>query len=281
LRRLLFPFFLLLSCNQPEPAAIRDDLNRAVSLPPNVRRVVTLAPNLTEIVFAIGAGDTIVGTDDFSDEPPRARGIPKVGGMQPDIEKIAALKPDLVLATTTGNHPNLAPALAQAKIPLFVVRTDRLDQIATAMERLGQVLKSERSTDAAGQLREALARQRRTRASGPRILFAVWAEPLYVAGRNTFSDDLIALAGGRNAVALEGWPQYSQESLIASPPDLVLYPEKSVSREQVERLFAVRPERIPEIVSVDENLFTRPGPRVSAAAARLNAIIDAWERGKH
>jgi ABC-type hemin transport system substrate-binding protein len=243
--------------------------------------VVTLAPNLTEIVFAVGAGGKIVGTDDFSDDPPQAKQLAKVGGMQPNIEKIAALKPDVVIATTNGNHPNLAPALAQVNIPLFVVRTDRLEEIATAMERLGTILDA-RGADAAQSLRSSLAAQRRTRSRSPRILFAVWPDPLYIAGRNTFTDDLFNLTGAQNAVEVTGWPQYSQEALIASPPDIVLYPEKSVSRQQIEKLFDVSPslKAKVEMVPVDENVFTRPGPRVVSAAAQLNAIMDRWEHAK-
>src|SRR6476620_2867245 len=105
-------------CAPSESGVVRDDVSRPVDVPPHVARIVTLAPNLTEMVYAIGAGNRIVGTDDFSDEPASVKALPKVGGMQPNIEKIVALKPDLVLATTNGNHPNLSPALAAVHIPL-------------------------------------------------------------------------------------------------------------------------------------------------------------------
>ena len=273
--------FLACAAEPPAPVRVhRDDLDREVRTNARIERVVTLAPNLTEIVFASGAGDRIVGTDDFSDHPIDARALPKVGGMQPSLERIAQLQPDLVLASTEGNQPNLAPALAAARIPLFVVRTDRLDQIPDSISRMGALLGSSFGESAASTLRDQLARQRRVRARAPRILFSVWADPLYVGGRETFSDDLIALCGGVNAVAVKGWPQYSQESLLASPPDIVLYPEASVSRAQVERLFAAAPAilRGVTLVAVDENVFTRPGPRVVNAAIRLNEIIDAWEK---
>lgn len=258
---------------------IHDDLSRPLSLPPHVGRIVTLAPNLTEIVFAIGAGEKIAGTDEFSDFPPQARRLPKVGGMQPNIERIVALRPDLVFATTNGNHPSLAPALASAGIPLFVVRTDRLSQIPAAMTRLGEVLDAPRAVDVARAVRSAIAGSHRKRNRTPRVLFAVWPDPLYVAGRNTFSDDLISLTGAGNVVQQAGWPQYSLELLVADPPDIILFPDKSVSRQQAERLL----DRVPEtrsriaLVAVDENRFTRPGPRVAEAAKELNAILDRWE----
>lgn len=272
----------LLACGRKSPpdALHTDDLGREVRTATRIERVVTLAPNLTEIAFAAGAGEWIVGTDDFSDHPPEAKRLPKVGGMQPNVERIAALEPDLVLASTEGNQPNLAPALAAANVPLFVVRTDRLDQIPDSLSRVGALLGSPFGETAASTLRDQIRRQRRARPSSPRVMFTVWADPLYAGGAETFADDLIRLCGGVNAVTVKGWPQYSQESLLANPPDIVLYPAASVSRAQVERLFAPAPDvlRRVTLVAVDENVFTRPGPRVVNAAARLNEIIDAWER---
>ncbi|HEX9163932.1 MAG TPA: helical backbone metal receptor [Thermoanaerobaculia bacterium] len=270
---------LALACARSDAGAVvHDDLGRAVTLPPAIGRVLTLAPNLTEIVYAIGAGNRLAGTDDFSDFPGAAKKLPKVGGMQPNLEKIVTLKPDLVLATTTGNHPNLAPALAAVHVPLYVVRTDRLDEIPRAMEHVAAVLHC--PTTAASDLRAAIARQKKTRPRSPRVLFAVWADPLYVAGRKTFSDDLFVLTGATNAVMVDGWPQYSLESLVARPPDLIIYPQKPVSREQIDRLLDVAPDmrRRVSVVAVDENLFTRPGPRVAEAAQELNRILDDWQR---
>jgi len=269
--------FALFACSSPELQSPTDDLGRPVALTTKITRVVSLAPNITEILFSIGAGDRLVATDDFSNFPAAARRVPKVGGMQPNVEKIAALKPDLVIASTEGNHPSLAPALAAAGIPLYVVRTDRLDQIAPAMERLGRLLEAPRTDDAVRALRGAIEAQRRTRARSPRILFAVWTDPLYVAGRHTFTEDLMQLTGAKNAVAVEGWPQYSLESLAASPPELLVYPRGAVTPQQVDALMKRVPELHAEVVSVNEDIFQRPGPRVAAAAKALNAILD--ERG--
>lgn len=266
----------LLSCSRPEPTTTtRDDLSRPVSVPRNITRIISLAPNLTEMLFAIGAGERVVGTDDYSNYPDAAKKVVKVGGMQPNVEKIAALKPDLVIASTEGNHPNLAQALAAAKIPLYVVRTDRLEEIAPAMQRLGTLLDAPDTNDAVGALDSAIEAQRRPRANGPRILFAVWTDPLYVAGRNTFTEDLLLLCGARNAVEVPGWPQYSLESLAASPPDLILYPRGALTPEQMRALLARVPALHAEVVSVNEDIFQRPGPRVVDAAKALNAILDA------
>lgn len=277
------PLFLLLTaCQRAAPAGatreVVDDLGRRIQVPIRIGRVVTLAPNLTEIVFAAGGGDRLVGTDQFSDYPPEAMRLPRVGGMQPDIERVVALRPDVVLASTEGNQPAVAPSLAAAGVPLFVVRTDRLDEIPIALSRVGELLGTGNGETAASTLRDQIARQARRRAKQPRILFAIWADPIYAAGRETFAGDLISLTGARNAVEARGWPQYPQESLIANPPDIVLYPKNAVTRAAVENLFVASPGilRQIDIVAVDDNRFTRPGPRVAEAAAELNGIIDRW-----
>lgn len=265
---------LLVFCGERFPAATTDDLGRSVALPDRIERVITLAPNLTEIIFAAGAGSKIVGTDDYSNHPAAARSLPRVGGLQPNIETIVALKPDLVLASTEGNSPSLAPALEAAGIPLFVIRTDRLPEIPAAMRRIGTILDAPRAEEAAQELERAVVAQRRARASAPRVMFAVWADPLYVAGRSTFTDDLFDLTGAQNAVEVTGWPQYSLESLVAAPPDLLLYPRGAMTPQQVDALLARVPGLRFRVVPVDEDIFQRPGPRMADAARALNAILD-------
>lgn len=272
----------LAGCAREAKRLEQDDLARKVSLPAKVTRVVSLAPNITEILFAIGAGDRLVATDSYSDTPPAAAKLPKVGGLQPNVEQIASFAPDLVIATTNGNRPALEPALASVHVPLFVVRTDRISEIAPAMRRLGSLLGAGGADAAAAKLESAVAAQRRSRARAPRVLFVVWTDPLYVAGTGTFADDLLQLAGARNAVEVSGWPQYSLERLVADPPDLLLYPDHSVTPEQVRQLVSRVPSLATrtQLVAVDENRFTRPGPRVAEAAAMLNEIVDRWETSR-
>lgn len=240
-------------------------------------RIVSLAPNVTEMIYALGAGDLLAGTDAASDFPAAAKALPKVGnGLTPNIEKIVALRPTLVIAIAAGLHPNLPRALEAQHIPLLVVRTDRLSDVAQAMRTIRDRVGHERSPAIATML-HALQQQRRTRAKPPRILFVVWADPLYIAGRETFTNDLFDICGVRNAASVSGWPQYSLESLIAAPPDLLLYPDRSVTRAQIDAL-AARAKLTCAIGAVDENVFVRPGPRMAEAAAALNRIVDRWER---
>ena len=251
-----------LSCSAPTPAPKQ---------PPH--RIVTLAPNVTEIVIALGASDRIAGTDDYSADAMPKRKLPRVGGIQPNLEKIVATRPDLVIANAAGLQPNLGRSLASVHIPLLVVTNERLDDIAKSMTSIATALGID-SAPAVAKLNATLAQQRRTRPNPPRIMLAVWTDPLYVAGQNTFANDLFLLCGVPNAVDVNGWPQYSLESFVAHPPDLLLYPSHSVTPEAVKALLTRAGTKNVVAIAVDENLFTRPGPRVGEAGGILNGILD-------
>ena len=267
------------SCRETPAGAITDDLNRPVVIPSRIERVVTLAPGLSEIVHAVGSAPLLVGTDDFSDFPAEIASLPKVGGIEPSRERIAQLRPDLVLASTSSMHPQLASALESMNVPLFAVRTDRLHEIGPAMSRIGEILGSPSADDARSEFERKLAAQRRERASSPRVLFVIWAEPLYVAVPGTHLGDLIEWAGAANGAASSS-PQslYSLESVLENPPDLILYPSKM--DEPVALLSMLNAEDGRKKVTahpVDEDLFMRPGPRLALAAAEINRLVDAWE----
>jgi iron complex transport system substrate-binding protein len=253
---------LLAACSAPEPPARQTP-----------HRIVTLAPNVTEMVIALGASDRIAATDDFSADAMPARKLPRVGGLQPDLEKIVAVRPDLVIANAAGLPPTLGRSLASVHIPLLVVTNERLDDIAKSMTSIANSLGID-SAPAVSKVNASLAKQRRTRTHPPRIMLAVWTDPLYVAGRNTFADDLFTLCGATNAVEVIGWPQYSLESFVAHPPDILLYPNHSVTPEAVRALLTRAGTKNVVAIAVDENLFTRPGPRVGEAGKSLNKTLD-------
>jgi iron complex transport system substrate-binding protein len=237
------------------------------------QRIVTLAPNVTEMVIALGAANRIAGTDDYSADAMPQRKLPRVGGLQPNIEKIVAVRPDVVIANAAGLPPNLGRSLASVHIPLLVVTNERLADIAKSMTSIANAL-GVPSTEAVRKLTASLARERRTRPHPPRVMLAVWTDPLYVAGRNTFADDLFTLCGATNAVEVNGWPSYSLESFVANPPDILLYPNHSVTPSAVEALLTRAGTKNVVAIPVDENLFTRPGPRVGEAGGILNGVLD-------
>jgi iron complex transport system substrate-binding protein len=257
----LLSVLLLAACAAPESAPKQTP-----------QRVVTLAPNVTEMVIALGAANRIAATDDYSADAMPQRKLPRVGGLQPNIEKIVAVRPDLVIANAAGLPPNLGRSLASVHIPLLVVTNERLADIAKSMTSIANAL-GVPSTDAVAKLNASLARERRTRPHPARIMLAVWTDPLYVAGRNTFADDLFTLCGATNAVEVNGWPSYSLESFVANPPDILLYPNHSVTPAAVQALLTRAGTKNVVAIPVDENLFTRPGPRVGEAGAILNEVL--------
>ncbi|HUJ13366.1 MAG TPA: helical backbone metal receptor [Thermoanaerobaculia bacterium] len=252
---------LAIACANPQQA------------PHDVRRVVSLAPNVTEMLFACGCGPKVVATDNFSDYPEAVKRLPKVGGVEPDVERIAAMHPDLVIASSSNMHPNLRRALTAARLSLLVITTDRLADIAPAM----QTIERKGGCGTVVTVNTALRQQRRVRPKGgPRVMFAVWTDPLYVAGRGTYVDDLLQLTGARNDVKAQGWPEESLETFVADPPDLLIYPDISVKKSAVDELIRRTGVKL-VAVAVDEDTFARPGPRVVDAAAELNRILDSWE----
>ena len=278
------PFALLLcglislGCGPQEGLTVIDGLGREVHVPERIERVVTLAPNVTELVAAAGALDRIVGVDSESDYPPSAGRLPKVGHLHPSLEAIAALRPDLVIASTSGNPPSLEGSLAALGVPLYVVRTERLDDIPSAIRSLGELFGGG-GDDVAAQLERDLA------ASPPsgrsvRVLLMLWPDPLFVAGRETFVSDLLERAGGTNAVAMSGWPAYSLEALVEEPPDVILYPEDAIPSEVIAGLSAEGSlwNRVPAIRNgklhpIPDDLVLRPGPRVAEGLAAIDRIL--------
>jgi iron complex transport system substrate-binding protein len=243
------------------------------------RRVVTLAPNLTEIVFALGAGDRLVGVSEFSDYPEAARGVPRVGGLEVDAEKVAALRPDLVLAIAEGNAQGAVRALQAAGLPVTVTPSGSLDAVLQSIrlvaERLGVPEEGRRLADRLAARRQAV-RERVAGRAKPAALLLVWPDPPQAAGGETFLNDVLTEAGARNLVGdRRGWPVLSREYLATAPIELLVTPESVEARAAWDAAFAAdgilsagtvsRARR----VRVDEAELTRPGPRVFDALERL------------
>ena len=211
----------MLGCRaQPRPAA------QATAAP---RRVVTLAPNLTEIVFALGAGDSLVGVSEYSDFPEAARAIPRVGGLEIDPEKVAALRPDLVLAVAEGNAQGSVRALEAAGLPVAVTPSGSLDAVLESIrivaERLGRTEEGSRLV-AGLERRRAAVRERIAGRPRPRTLLLVWPDPPQAAGGQTFLNDLLTEAGADNIVGdRRGWPILSGEYVATAPVELLIVPD--------------------------------------------------------
>lgn len=267
---LLLAVGLLFACRGPGPAG------PAAGDP---RRVVTLAPNLTEIVFALGAGDRLVGVSEYSDYPDAARAIPRIGGLAVDAEKVAALRPDLVLAIAEGNAQGSVRALEAAGLPVTVTPSGSLDAVLESIRivaaRLGRVEAGQRLV-ADLERRRAAVRAEIGGRRRPRALLLVWPDPPQAAGGQTFLNDVLTEAGADNLVAdRRGWPVLSKEYVATAPVELLVTPDSVEARAAWQAAFAAGgtlsrgPVASARRVSLDEAALTRPGPRVFEMLQRL------------
>ena len=246
-----------------------------------MRRIVSLAPNLTEIVFALGAGDRLEGDTDFCDFPAEAARKARVGGpINPNLEKIVSLSPDVLLATTAINRRETVEALSQIGLPVYVSDPRSVDAMIASLERLGQVLDAgPKARELAADLRARLSGlDRRLAGQAPRrVLFVVWTSPLISIGRDTFLADALRRAGARSVVetAVE-WPRINLEEVIRLQPEFVVFASAHASQTEREiadlrarpgwrDLEAMRRDR----VVVISDAINRPAPRMVDAMEDL------------
>lgn len=285
---LLATLILVPAARAAFPVEIKDDRGITVRLSSEPRRLVSLAPSLTEYVFLLGQEGKLVGVTRYCNYPPRANSLPRIGGISdPDIERVVAAAPDLVLCTTDGNPKEKVRAIEHLGIPCFCTGPQDLAAIFAAVERIGDLLGvPTRAREEAASLKGRAARARRTAAPGsaPRVLVALSTSPLIAAGKGTFLDELVRLAGGRNAAASFAgrYPRLSVEDTVKASPDIVFV----AAMAGVERLppEMLRWKEVPAfrdggIITLDGDLVTRPGPRMVAALEEIAKALSAW-RGR-
>lgn len=266
-------------CHRPKPApaaaghTVRDAMGRDVRLPPHVARIVSLAPSATETLYALGAGPMIVGLDRYSDYPPAAAAVEKVGtDLEPSLERVIALRPDIVFTATSANGRGTVDALEKVGIPVYVSGGERLDGILDDMTRMGEAIgrKAEGERLVAGlRARIAAVRARTSGAPRTKALVVVWTEPLIVAGGGSHVEDLLAAAGAENIAAdsAQRYPTYNAERVVARAPEVVILGTHSNGAAAAmpplfERLHGLPATQQGRIHRVDGDLLDRPGPRL-------------------
>lgn len=250
-----------------------DALGRRVSVLHPPQRIISLAPNLTEMLFALGLDAEVVGVTSYCDYPPAARSKEKVGDtLQPDLERLISLRPDLVLVSTASQLESLMRRLSGLSIPVFVTDARTVREVVASLRALGEVTGATQNADALAAEMERRIAEVETHVRSlarPRVLYALQTEPLITIGRNTFLNDLIALAGGESISASEanGYPQFSRETVVARAPEVIvaqrLHGSSAISTDALRRLFADTPAaRSGRVALVDPDLVNRPGPRI-------------------
>ena len=258
-----------------------DGLGRAGSITPDPRRIISLAPNVTEILFALGLESRVVGVTSYCDFPEAAKTKDKVGDtLRPNLEKIISLKPDLVVVSTSSQLENLTRRLDQLAIPVYVTNPRVVREVAASIRSLGEVTgTSERARGLASEMENRIdAVERRVGGSArPRVLYVLQTGPLITAGRNTFINDLINIAGGKSISGDEtaDYPQFSRETVVARAPEVIVAPSSHgaefVKESDLRRDFATTPAiRSNRIVRVIPDLVDRPGPRIVEGLEQLS-----------
>jgi len=263
---------------------VRDDAGQTITLQKPAQRIVTLAPHATELLFAAGAGDRIVGTVEYSDYPAAALKIPRVGNHQQiDLERVVALKPDLLVVWLHGSSERQLDALRHLGIPFFYSEPKRLADIPDSVERLGQLAGTEQQAarEAAAERADLakLAAQYGNRAP-VRVFYQVWGQPIYTLNGGHILSDAIRLCGGRNVFAglTTTAPMVSTEAvLLANPEVMITGLRKGNVTSGLEiwtpyaNLLAVKNGNL---FPIDADLLNRAGPRLIQGTA---AICDKLE----
>lgn len=274
--------FALAGATAAAKVAVVDDEGRTVEIAQPARRIISLAPHLTEQLFAIGAGDLIVGTTDFADFPAAAIGLPRVARAHSvDLERVSAARPDLILIWGSGFPPATIDAVRRLGVPTFVSEPARLADIATSLERLG-ALTARPADRAAGGFKAKLAalRERYRGRREVRVFYQVWSDPLMTLGGRHVISEAIAVCGGRNVFAnlTPIAPRVSTEAVLAADPEVIMTAEPGarpsdalITWQRFERLTAVKRH---QFVTLDADRMNRHGPRILDEMESMCAAID-------
>jgi iron complex transport system substrate-binding protein len=210
--------------------SLTDDDQNSIELAHPAQRIVSLAPGATAMLFAAGAGDRVVGTSAYSDEPPAAQKIERIGDARSvDLERILALRPDVVVVWTGGTSPNQIARLQQVGLRIYHHDVTRLDQIADSLRRLGVLTATEQPARAAAdalatRIAALRARYRAGSSASATVLIQIWDRPIYTVGRDEILSDVIHLCGYRSAYEdlSDASPAVTIESVLARDPDIIL-----------------------------------------------------------
>jgi len=272
---------LILCCCQPSlllAARLTDALQRTVSVPDHPQRIVSLVPSVTEVLFALGVDDRIVGVTRFCTYPPAAKTKPSIGNYaDPGLEAIALQQPDLVIMSAATSSPGLLARLEALGVPVYIIYPRSIAATISTIRDLGELVgEPERGAQLADKLKRAIDKVATATANLPKkkVLLCVEIQPLTVAGPGTLADDLIRAAGGTNVVpAGPGrYPTWGIEAVLSANPELILV-SPHPGQPDPDTFFADWPElsavRNGKIVTINPDWVSRPGPRLALGLAAV------------
>lgn len=278
---------LLLLCLLPSLASaaieLQDDSGRRVVLEQPAARIVTLAPHLAELVHAAGAGDLLVGVSEYSDFPPAVRGLPRVGdAFRVDLERLAELAPDLVLAWGSGNPQAMQDSVAALGVPLLVLEPRNLDDVGRQLELIGRASgRLAAASRAAVDYRAGLAALRAARRGVPSVsvFYQISDQPLYTINGHHPISEMLTICGGRNVFAELGplAPAVGEEAVVQRDPEAILTGGQPAAelRARWGRWPGLRAAALDAFHSVDADRVARVTPRALEGVQEICAALDA------
>ncbi|MED4727978.1 ABC transporter substrate-binding protein [Aneurinibacillus migulanus] len=255
------------------PLTITDSTGTEVKIEKKPERIVSVMPGTTEIAYAVGAGDKVVGVSNYDNYPEDVKKKEKVGDLKVNIEKVVSLEPDVILADT-GNG-EAVDALRKTGLPVVVMEAKTFDEIYKSIEMIGKATGNDaKAAEVVGKMKTDVQDvQDKVKAVPQEKRPNVWIEvdpSLFTAGTGTFMHDLVTLAGGKNIAGdLDGWKQLSEEKVLQRNPDVIMntygyYDKEGAAkikqRPKWQQVQAIKDGRV---FAVDSDVVNRPGPRIT------------------
>ncbi len=275
--------FLFTNC-RTEPAKLQiitptreitDDLGHTVKLPETIERAVSLAPNLTETVFAVEAGDKLVGRTSYDNFPLEAQKIQTVGDtLNPNIENIIALKPQIVLVSTASQIETFTKQLEEQKIAVFVTNPNSLDDIYKSIYQIGEIFnKAAKAREIVDNLKQRVAdvEARTADVKDVKVFLQISKEPLFTIGKESFLNDLINRAGGVSVTenVATAYPKLSKETALALNPEAIILSDSADNKEPNEVFKNSPAMKNNKVFRVNADIISRPSPRIVDALEQI------------
>ncbi len=241
-------------------------------------RVISLVPSQTEMIYALGLEDCMVGRSDYCNFPPEAQQKPSIGNMELNIEKIVSLRPTLLL-DTNSMHQRYAPLFQQLGLRYINMPTTTLQQVKEAAAKVAELLGNTKAGERFSEDWDARLRRISPDSSEKpvSVYFEIWDTPAQAAGDSSFIGEIIRQAGGRNIYASQGdYPVVNPETLLKEDPEVILLSYPVTSLENIKKRpgwSALRAIKGNHLYALDQDLFVRPGPRNLNAVDRLHEIF--------
>jgi iron complex transport system substrate-binding protein len=271
---------------------VTDDLERRITVPTKIGRVVSTAPSVTEMIFAAGGGDRLVGVTTFCNYPEEAKSIAKIGDtMNPNMESIVALKPDVVFVSTASQIEAFAKTLEQNGISVYVMNPTSIEGVFKNLEKLGSLFESQDETqivvdDLQRRLKavycsdplrcgEKPADHHYVAPSPPKVFVQISNEPLFTIGKQSFLTDLIPNAGGKSVTSdvETAYPKLSKETALALQPEVIILSASDDNREPNDVFRNSPAVNNGRVYRIDADILSRPGPRLVDALEQIAKLL--------